>query len=67
MQPLITNKQGLKGVIGSIDKALNEWEQEQKIKQLQAKIDTVHSILSDWNKDPSSNYRYSNILNYLKP
>ena len=37
----------------------------QSVDPLQIKIDTVHSILSGWNE--GSNYRYSNILNYLKP
>lgn len=63
---IITNKTGLKGVIGAIDRACNEWEANQKIKELQAKIDTVHSILSNWNS-VRSDKPYTNILEYLKP
>lgn len=32
MQTILTNKQGLKGVINAIDKSLNEWEAEQRSK-----------------------------------
>jgi hypothetical protein len=41
MQTIITNKQGLNGVVNSIDKALNEWECEQKMNYLRLKINNM--------------------------
>ncbi len=64
MQTIITDVKGFSGIPALIEKACKEWELEQEVKALQEKIDTVHSILSGWNE--GSNYRYSNILHYLK-